>query len=353
MNAPVIGAEAGYGGADTWSAALSWRYQKSDRHFRGSEEESDRKAENSEVINRIYFTELAITRNFTERFSLTVGIPYMMMERSQALRDPSLPDNEFGNDPVVDRTQTQARGLGDITVVPHWWAFEPGTHPNYNLSLGLGIKLPTGEDTVEDTFQVRVDTPGTTSEPFRETNVVRTVDQSIQPGDGGLGWILDVQGFYRFGRGKGATYLTATYLANPENVSEGATWRGGDAALSGPDGDPPPGSEAFFSVADQYLYRVGATWFPSKKVGLSLGGRWEGVPTEDLIGDSNGFRRPGYAFSIEPGVSFTTGPHTFSLLVPFAEHRNRKQSVPDKEDDGHGDAAFADYLIIAGYFRRF
>ena len=32
------------------------------------------------------------------------------------------------------------------------------------------------------------------------------------------------------------------------------------------------------SVADQYLYRAGATWFTGPHVGLSLGGRMEGVP---------------------------------------------------------------------------
>ncbi len=353
MNAPVIGAEAGYAGPGTWSMGLSWRYQESDRHFRGSQEEAERKAEGSEVINDIHMLELALTRTFTERFSVTFGIPYFLMERSQALRDPSLPDNAFGNDPVVDRTTTQARGIGDITVVPRWWVLKPATHPDHNLALGFGLKFPTGENSVEDTFQVRVDDPNTTMEPFKETNVVRTVDQSIQPGDGGFGTIMDLQAFLRFANNKCAAYLTGTYLSNPENVSEVATYRGGDSALADPEGDVPEGSEAFMSVADQYLARIGGTWFPTSKVGLSLGARWEGVPVHDLIGDSDGFRRPGYAFSIEPGISYTTGPHTFSLSVPIAAHRNRKVSVPDMEDNDHGDAAFADYVIIFGYFRRF
>ena len=353
MNAPVIGAEAGYAGPGTWSTAFSWRYQESDRHFVGSHEEPHRQAEGSEVINDVHMFEVALTRHLTERFSLTFGIPYFLMERSQALRDPSLPDNEFGNSPVVDRTVTQARGLGDITVTPRWWVFKPSTHLDYNLSLGLGLKLPTGENSVEDTFQVRKDDPNSQSEPFAETNVVRTVDQSIQPGDGGFGMIMDLQGFARFASGKAAGYITCTYLANPENVSEVATYRGGDNALAGPDGDPPAGSEAYMSVADQYLARIGGTWFPTSKIGLSLGGRWEGVPVHDWIGDSDGFRRPGYAFSIEPGFSYTTGPHTFALNVPIAAHRNRQRSVSDMEDDDHGDAAFADYVIIFSYFRRF
>jgi hypothetical protein len=33
--------------------------------------------------------------------------------------------------------------------------------------------------------------------------------------------------------------------------------------------------------------------------------------------------------------------------------RNRKRSVPDFQDNTAGDAAFADYVIIVGYSRRF
>jgi hypothetical protein len=349
MNAPVIGAEAGYAGPGSWSVAFSWRYQESDKHFRGSEEEHHRELEGSEVINTANMLELALTRTYTERWSLTYGIPYFMLERSNPIRDPSQPDNEFGNSPVAARTRTQARGLGDITIVPRWWAFKPSTHAKYNISLGLGVKLPTGEASVEDTFQVRVDTPGTTDEPFVLTNQVRTVDQSIQLGDGGFGAMMDVQGFYRFARNRAAAYLTATYLVNPENSSDVPTWRGGDPALIA----GTPGSEAYMSVPDQYLYRIGATWFPTAKFGLTLGARWEGIPVHDLVGDSDGFRRPGYAFSAEPGFSYTTGPHTFSLQVPIAVYRNRQKSVPDLQvPPRHGDAAFADWLIIAGYFRR-
>ncbi len=350
MNAPVIGARSDFIGTGKWSAAFSWRYQKSDRHFRGNQEQPERQAENSEVINHVHQLELAITRYFGPLWSVTVGIPFSMNDRSNAIRDPSLPDNEFGNDPVVTRTVTQARGFGDLTFVARRWLFDSATHTNFNIALGLGAKLPTGDNNVQDTRQVRVDTPGVTDEPFELTNVVQTVDQSIQLGDGGFGVILDLQGFYRFAKDKGAAYVTGTYLINPTNTSDVATYRGGNAALL----PGTPGSEAYMSVPDQYLYRIGGTWFPTLHVGLSLGARWEGIPTHDLMGGSNGFRRPGYAFSVEPGFSYTKGAHTWSLLIPVALHRNRQKSVPDLEvPPRHGDAAFADYVILAGYFRRF
>jgi hypothetical protein len=336
MNAPVLGAEAAFNKAGSWSTALSWRYQKSDRHFTGSHEDTERKAEGSEVINRIHQLELAITRTYSARYSLTVAIPYLMATRSQAIRDPFLPPNQFGNDPVVMRSETQARGVGDITVTPRWWTFDPAKQTNYNIALGLGLKIPTGADNVQDTRRIR----DTTASTFALTNVVRTVDQSIQPGDGGFGLIMDLQGFLRFAQNKAAAYVTGTYLINPGGTNGVATYRSA------------PGEEVM-SIADQWLYRAGATWFPTSRLGFSLGARWEGIPTHDLIGSSDGFRRPGYAFSIEPGFSYTKGSHTVSLSVPWAHHRNRTRSVPDIENGDHGDAAFADYVILGGYIRRF
>jgi hypothetical protein len=339
MNAPVLGAEAAFGKPDSWSTALSWRYQKSDRHFTGSHEDTERQAEGSEVINRIHQLELAITRTYTPRYSLTVGIPYLMATRSQAIRNPFLPPNEFGNDPVVQRAETQARGMGDITVTPRWWTFNPAQQTRYNIGLGLGLKIPTGADNVQDTRRIRDTTP-TVPGTFEVENVVRTVDQSIQPGDGGFGFIMDLQGFWRFAQNKGALYVTGTYLVNPGGTNGVATYRN----------DP---GEEVMSIADQYLYRAGANWFPTSSIGFSLGARWEGIPTHDLIGSSDGFRRPGYAFSVEPGFSYTKGSHTVSLMIPWALHRNRTKSVADLANDDHGDAAFADYVLLGGYIRRF
>lgn len=332
MNAPVLGAEATFGEPDTWSMAVSWRHQKSDRHFRGNQEEEERQAEGSEIINRINQLEVALTRTVSPRWSFTIGIPYLIAVRSNAIRDPFQPPNEFGNNPVVMRTETQAQGLGDITFVPRRWMFDPGAHQNGNLALGFGFKLPTGSPSVHDTRQIRDTTPPV-PDTFAVENVVRTVDQSIQPGDGDFGIILDLQGFHRFAGNRFAGYVTGTYLLNPEDTNGVATYRN----------DP---GEEIMSVPDQYLYRAGATWFPTAHLGFSLGARWEGIPTHDLIGDSNGFRRPGYAFSIEPGFSYTRGPHTISLLVPVALHRNRTKSVPDIENGDQGDAAFADYVIL-------
>jgi hypothetical protein len=322
----VLGAQDTYTGPNRWQFSTSWRYQRSDRHFRGPEEEENRQAEGSEVINTINLAEFGIRYNPTDQWSFSLNLPYLMAERSNPIRG--------GGGVVIDRSVTQAYSLSDVTLTARRLLFKPQEHPDGNISLGLGIKAPTGRYDVEDGRTRLVNGQFVTT--------TESVDQSIQPGDGGWGAILDFQGFQRIAHGGAAAYLSATYLLNPESTNGVPTFRGATG-------------EEVMSIADQYVARLGcsfshASW---KGFGLSLGGRVEGVPAEDLIGDSDGFRRPGYAVSAEPGFSYSRGPHSVSLAVPIALYRNRVRSVPDRELGRHGDAAFADYIVMLGYWRRF
>ncbi|HMQ08249.1 MAG TPA: hypothetical protein PKC30_13180 [Saprospiraceae bacterium] len=93
--------------------------------------------------------------------------------------------------------------------------------------------------------------------------------------------------------------------------------------------------------------------------GFYLGGRWEEVPSSDLVGGSGCYRRPGYVFSIEPGLTYSLSHTTFVFNVPVAIGGNRTQSYLDKQrtiDSGiytHGDTAFAEYLINFNVTHRF
>lgn len=114
------------------------------------------------------------------------------------------------------------------------------------------------------------------------------------------------------------------------------------------------------SVPDQIALRAGLSYLiPVTGLGAYLGGRWKSVPVHDLIGGSEGFRRPGKIFSIEPGLNYSFKSLQLNLDMPIALIRNRTQSVPDKETEAitgeprHGDAAFADYLINFGVTYRF
>jgi hypothetical protein len=107
------------------------------------------------------------------------------------------------------------------------------------------------------------------------------------------------------------------------------------------------------SVPDLYMARGGVAYMLNKFT-FSGGIRIEGLPSNDLIGGSRGFRRPGYITSVEPSITYVAKKTSFTLSVPVAVKRNRTQSNSDKRrtaDTGtrvQGDAAFADYLISAG-----
>lgn len=318
----MIGAGgAVYSSTGLWQVSLFFRNQHSDRRFRGTHEEPDPNV----AINDIRVFDLSISYVFTSRYSLSLQVPILNMNRSQAVVDGTF----------VGRFDTQAGGLGDLSGMARGWLFDPAKNGRQNISLGLGMKIPTGEKDATDTFQ-------TLGGP-----AVRTVDPSIQPGDGGWGIALEASAFKMLGDNS-ALFSTLNYLSNPKGTNGVRTFRG-------------RASEAIMSVPDQYLGRLGIT-FPvwlERNLSGTLAARIEGVPVRDLFGPSTGFRRPGYAVSIEPSLIFSHKLNTFSVSVPYAIHRNRKKSVPDEIDHpirlvlGNGDGAFADYLLLIGVSRRF
>jgi hypothetical protein len=326
MGTPGLGVQGGgYPEAGTWSASFGWRYQKSDRHFVGSEYQEERDEQASQVINNLNMADLSIRYQATKRTELSLGIPFVMATRSQSLRSQGV---------QLERYQTQARGIGDVVFSARRWMFDTDTHLGGNLQLGVGVKLPTGPNNITDTFRVL--------QSGQITNVVRTVDQSIQPGDGGFGVMVDYNVFKGVMGGKMTLYSNGAYLMNPQETSNVLTYRGG-------------AGERIMSIADQYIVRGGAAFALPKtqKFSAAAGIRVEGVPVRDLLGGDYWFRRPGIAVSFEPQLTYANGKHGFTVGIPIALYRNRFVSVWDEERNGHGDAAFADWLLMFGYSRRF
>jgi hypothetical protein len=327
MGTPGFGVQGtGYPAKGEWSFSFGWRYQESDRHFVGSEYQEERDELGNQVINHVNLADLMVRYQATKRTELNLGIPFFMGTRSQSLRSQGV---------ELERYQTAARGLGDIFFTTRRWMFDPDTHPGGNLQLGVGVKIPTGQNNSTDTFRVLSGNS--------VTNQIRTVDQSIQPGDGGFGILVDFSTFSALAGGKMSVYAGGAYLSTPGEKSNVQTYR------------TAPGEEVM-SIADQYLVRGGVAFPIPKSVNMtfSAGVRAEGVPVRDIIGGDTGFRRPGIAVSFEPAFNIIVkGKNSATLAVPIAIYRNRFQSVPDKARGAHGDAAFADYLILGGYSRRF
>jgi copper ion binding protein len=84
--------------------------------------------------------------------------------------------------------------------------------------------------------------------------------------------------------------------------------------------------------------------------GASLAWRVEGMPRYDLIGRSDGFRRPGLEMFIEPGISYSRGASSFSFSMPWGYYRNRK---PDAYTGALGDATFPRFIVLGTYSVRF
>jgi len=298
-----------------WSISVGYRFQPSSRHFVGTVEQKQREANGNQIQNTYHLFDVSVERLLTRRWSVNTSLPILFAYRNQ-LYNP--------------RAEYRVRGIGDMTIGARSWIFRPPTEGGGNIAIGMSLKLPTGKS---DARGMALDARG--------NPVLAVADQSIQAGDGGTGFALDLQAyqpiFYR-----AMLYFSGSYLFNPRDTNGVPTFRS-------------RASEAVMSVADQYLYRGGVAYAVPKFRGLTVtfGGRMEGVPVRDAFGKSNGFRRPGYAISLDPGFLVARGNNVFSCNIPFAVERNRRRSVPDIQDRRHGDAAFADYALTFGFSRRF
>jgi hypothetical protein len=313
---------------------VSHRWQYSDRHFIGDSEQEHREAEGSQVINNVHLIDLSVSYAFSKRFSATLSVPFQFATRSQAIRDNRIP-NQFGNGTVIDRFETQASGLSDIKLLGTVWLFDPDNNKKQNISVGLGGLFPTGQKDHKDVFKVF----GTNAAGLYEPRAVtQNVDNSIQPGAGAWGIIFDLYAFKELFTNF-TVFAAGTYIATPEEDA---------GVVSGSPNVPNP---TIWSVGDSYLFRAGFgyTFLPKQGLSFTLNGRLEGSPPEDLIGGSEGRRRPGYAVSIEPGLVFTKNRWTVSFSAPVALYRNRQANFAGQE----GDAAFADFITLATVSRSF
>lgn len=309
---------------------MNYRYFRSFRHFSGTKENPDRVSSNTEVINNTSAWDFMVNYGITKRLYASITIPTVINSRSSLY--------EHGR---TERHVTFSRGIADVRLGVGYWFLDPVKHSNGNLAMGFGLKLPTGNFNASDIFY----NVGPNGEPE-----VRPVDQSIQPGDGGFGFTFDFQ-WYQKVASKFYAYAGGFYLFNPRETNGIRTFR---ETLS-----PILENEAIMSVPDQFSLRGGFSYTISNSFSASLGSMFEGVPVNDVIGGSEGFRRPGNVLSIDPGISFVKSNFSMNLNVPIAVRRERPQSVTDKETEQLtetpriGDAAFADYLINVGISYRF
>ena len=324
------GKNAGIDTSSKWQFSANNRYFRSYKHFIGTDEQKQRQKLGTEVINHQYTLDMAIYRLINSRWSVMLDLPIEDNSRSSLYEHANL-----------GRYKTHSFGVGDIRFAVYSWVLDPVKMPKGNVQVGLGLKLPTGSYNYLDYFHVT-----------DSTKRLGPVDQSIQLGDGGTGITLELNAFYNLSHTV-SLYGNFYYLSNPREVNGISTARGGAASTSAVKN----GSDVM-SVPDQMMARAGVNVLVNHFM-FSAGVRDECLPVHDLVGGSNGFRRPGYIISAEPGVTYTFSKVALYAYVPIALVRNRTQSVPDKITTQltgvytHGDAAFADYVVNIGASFRF
>jgi hypothetical protein len=304
QTAPVFGADSRLvPEKGEWQVSLSYRDLESNEHYSGSERQHQRDTLGTYVINTQQALDIGVGYTVSDRLSFSLGIP--VIKASWAVPTP------IGPTPGP-RAKQEASGLGDISLTGRYWAFAPESR--HNVALGLGIKAPTGDYNVTQRYP-NID--GT-------NNAVKAVDQSVQPGDGGWGILFDVQAFRQFS--KATLFASGTYLANPRDTNGTPSIIVGLGLGS----NPTFSGEGLLvnSVPDQVVARQ------------SL----------DAIGDSHGWRRPGFEMFVEPGIAFSKGASTWSLNVPIGFYRNRE---PNPYSGREGDATFPDYILLTGISYRF
>ena len=299
------------------SVDIGYRVFSSNKYFQGSDEI----ARPTAVRNHQNIFDIGVQYRLSPRWSLVADVPVFDGTRNQIYP----PSGIF-----------QVSGLGDTLVGAQAWILRPPAENGGNIAVSAQLKIPTGINNAQG------------SALLGGKVIKATADQSLQPGDGGWGFNLGTQGYKRLWHTASA-YGQGSYLFNPEDTNNVPTFRS------------QPG-QGVMSVTDSYLFRAGLTQaipaIPSMRklpaVALSLGIRGEGVPVRDLLGDSNGFRRPGSILSLDPGLLVNFQHDTLSVNGPWALHRNRPPSVPEQQYNiTNGDAFFADYTVVASLSHRF
>jgi hypothetical protein len=324
---PEQGLPTGQGGIldpGHFQITVGERHQFSYQHYVGDAYQEYRGQDKTQVENRINLLTVDLTYQWTPRISFEVDAPWLFASRKEQ------------SSPI----KYASTGLGDTIVAGNVWIRNPAHASRGNVSAGLGVLMPTGNDDVENT--VDTNTTGTGA----PVEVTAPVDYSIQPGNGGWGMVMQWSGYGQLTHSL-VFYTDGDYIATQGGTNGVA--RGASQSTSQPLNND-------VAISDQYLMEAGVLIpvLPEKGLSATFGPRDEGVPAENLFPNSNaGFRRPGFAVTLGPGVEYVHGSNLFTAGVFEAVHRDRTTSYPDSVYGTHGDAAFAKYVWLASWTHRF
>jgi len=300
-----------------WQAGVAYRRLSSNQFIVGHKVRNDLGPQGEASFVESNSIVLSLARGLTDRLSLAVNVPFASGSSSHVYKD-------------LVRHRTSARGLGEVNLMASYWLRGTGLQPGGNLSIGVGVKAPTGKHAGGGYFWKQ----SGDSIPF-------PVDQSIQLSDGGWRLILQVEGFEPL-FSRTYVYAAGSYTANPRKTTEVVL---------------PTNLSIHWGVPDTFNARVGAamTIWPERGVTISLGGRVDGTTRKDLIGGrDDGFRRPGIVGYVDPGISATWRGRSFALDVPVRAYKRFRPSYLDPSVTGRpGGGGLARYLVLVSLSQRF
>jgi hypothetical protein len=300
------------------------RHQFSYQHYVGDVYQEYRAQQKTQVENRINLITTNLTYQWTPRISFEIDAPWLFATRKSQ------------NSPI----KYSATGLGDTILGANVWFRNPEHAPHNNLSVGLGVLMPTGNDDVQNTYNSNTTGTGAPVE------VTAPVDYSIQPGNGGWGMVTQWSAYQRAGKSL-VFYTDGDYIATQGGTN--GIQRGATLSTTTP-------LDNYVAISDQYLLESGVSVPITRLSGLAatFGVRDEGVPAKNLFPNSNdGFRRAGYAVTAGPGGQYVRGANILNAGIYKAVRRDRTVSYPDEVYHAHGDAAFAQYVWLASWTHRF
>jgi hypothetical protein len=300
-----------------WRLTLAYRRLLSNQWFVGTEQSDALGPGGSAPVIEIHTGVFDVAYAVSDRVSVRMSVPFSTASFTRIWGDGK------------EHTQ-RARGLGDLSVQGEAWLLDPRQHESGNVSIGLGLKAPTGSHSKQ-------------SQSFTATGTVDfPADQTIQPGDGGFAILTQLEAFRRLGE-RASAYAFGSYMISPKDHS--------DISQS------PSATALPWSVPDVYSVRTGLAFnvLPDQGLSASLGARIDGIPVHDLIGggDENTIKRTSRIVFAEPGLAYTRGKDSFTLSVPWRVKVNRVKSLTEqKPGGGLNGGGFAKYLIFASYSRR-
>lgn len=262
-------AALGYGNTDAkWMMNVEYRFFQANSLYKSTTKQPD-----DGIVNNNSTLNFNISRMLSKGWLISLDVPI-------------LSNTVSATHPDLQRHTWKIFGVSDIRFTAYKWLLNTEAPRRWNLQAGMGLKFATGNYRGQDYLYVDPANPNARSLVY--------LPMSVQAGDGGTAVTTELNGYYTFNN-RFTAYGTFFYMFSP--VDQNSVPSG----LNSP--DQIAATYDVNSVADAYTMRVGVNATFNRTV-ITVGTRWEGMPGEDVFGDSHGLRRAGYIHSIETGIQY-------------------------------------------------